>query len=511
MDKSFSVLRHLRNYATGGLVSALIGVASFPILTRSLSVEDYGIVGLILSSLTLFVAVGKFGVQHSIIRFYAEVTNRNSKFTETEFYSTTLALALVLSIGCMAVWLIAGYWMVPAISDSVEITTYFLVGTLYIVFRMLSSNPANVLSAQLKSSVVMKSVVIRRLVYISMILLYLVTKTVSVEWVIAAFVVAELVSLMYLLHHYLPGKVHSINKVGLGFASTLLWFGFPLMVLESLGLMLRLSDRYIIQYLLDENALGQYAASHNFSSYVEIIITSALIAAIKPVYTQIWETRGKEATQSFLSDGLHIYLMVGIPFVAVFSLTAPHVINILASAKYGPGTVVIPWVTAGILIEGAVLFVAAGIDLKKQTSKLVFWGFIAVVANIVLNFIFIPWFGIVGAAVVTLITFTIYCFGIMWSAFKLLDFDIAVRNPAVMLVVSLLTAWLVSKTPVQGVFFAVFVKGAISFVVLAVLALYIDPKLRRALSDFLLRFSPRLGNLGISLCSQLQGLLGRSP
>ena len=508
MDKSFSVLRHLRNYATGGLVSALIGIASFPILTRSLSVEDYGIVGLILSSLTLFVAVGKFGVQHSIIRFYAEVTSRNSKFTESEFYSTTFALAMVLSIACMVVWLMAGYWLVPAISDSGDISKYFLLGTLYIFFRMLSSNPANVLSAQLKSSLVMMSVVIRRLVYISMILVYLITRTISVEMVVAAFVVAELVSLIYLLRHYLPGKVHSFKAIGVGFASTLLWFGFPLMVLESLGLMLRLSDRYIIQYLLDENALGQYAASYNFSSYVEIIITSALIAAIKPVYTQIWESKGKQATQSFLSDGFHIYLMVGIPFVAMFSLTAPHVINILASTKYEPGTVIVPWVTAGILIEGSVLFVAAGIDLKKQTSKLVFWGVIAVVANIVLNFMFIPRFGILGAAVVTLFTFTIYCLGIMWSAFKLLNFDVAVRNPAVMVVASLLTWWLVSKVPVPGDFLAVIIKGALSVVILVTLALAIDSRLRLVLSDFLLRISPRLGN---SLTSQLQGLLGRSP
>ena len=161
MEVSFSVLRHLRNYATGGLVSALIGVASFPILTRSLSVEDYGIVGLILSTLTLFVAVGKCGVQHSIIRFYAEVKNRNSKFTESEFYSTTIALAFVLSIVCMVVWLVAGYWLVPAISDSEDITKYFLLGTLYIFLRILSSNPANVLSAQLKSGIVMRSVVVR--------------------------------------------------------------------------------------------------------------------------------------------------------------------------------------------------------------------------------------------------------------------------------------------------------------------------------------------------------------
>jgi len=74
----------------------------------------------------------------------------------------------------------------------------------------------------------------------------------------------------------------------------------------------------------------------------------------------------------------------------------------------------------------------------------------------------------------------------------------------------LLTWWLVSRIPVPGGFLAVIIKGTISVVVLAVLALCIDPKLRMVLADFLQRFSPRLGSVGISLGSQLQGLLSRS-
>ena len=103
-----SLFTHFRNYATGGLFSALIGVASFPILTRSLSVEDYGLLGLIVSSLTLFVAFGKFGVQHSIVRFYAQVKNGNSEYSESQFYSTTLMLAAALGCLTMAVWLLTG-------------------------------------------------------------------------------------------------------------------------------------------------------------------------------------------------------------------------------------------------------------------------------------------------------------------------------------------------------------------------------------------------------------------
>ncbi len=41
------MLRHLRNYASAGILAALVGLVSFPILTRNLSVADYGVVGLI--------------------------------------------------------------------------------------------------------------------------------------------------------------------------------------------------------------------------------------------------------------------------------------------------------------------------------------------------------------------------------------------------------------------------------------------------------------------------------
>ena len=171
MEKPLTVLRHIRNYATGGLISAIIGVVSFPILTRSLSVEDYGVLGLVLSTLTLIVAVGKFGIQHSIIRFYAEVNNRNSEFTENQFFTTTLTLGLLLGIAGMIFCLVVGYSFAPIVANSGKISVYFLIGTLYVFFRMLSSNMCNVLSAQLRSSVVMFSVVVRRFTYLAVILL----------------------------------------------------------------------------------------------------------------------------------------------------------------------------------------------------------------------------------------------------------------------------------------------------------------------------------------------------
>jgi len=494
MDKPLTVLRHIRNYATGGLISAIIGVISFPILTRSLSVEDYGVLGLVLSTLTLIVAVGKFGIQHSIIRFYAEVNNSNSEFTENQFFTTTLMLGLLLGVAGIIFCLVVGYSFAPIVANSEKISLYFLIGTLYVFFRMLSSNMCNVLSAQLKSGVVMFSVVVRRFTYLAVILIYAFTDLLSVTMVVGAFVVGEFISLVYVARHYLPGKSHLLSSVSSKLTSVLLWYGVPLMMLESLGLMMRLSDRYIIQYLLDANALGQYAASYNLVGYIDIIITVAIISAVKPIYTQIWESKGKQPTQEFLSNGLHIYLMLGIPFVALVSLTAPHVMNILASSKYEPGTVVIPWVTLAILCEGALLFLAAGIYLRKETKKLVFWSFIALLFNIGMNFLVIPTYGIVGASVVTVLSFAFYVLGIKWSAFKLLDFYINLRNPILISLVSLVVYFAVKWLPIEFDLLALVVKGAIAATILIFAAYLLDSKVHEQINKQMIRIAALLGD-----------------
>lgn len=493
-----SLFTHFRNYATGGLFSALIGVASFPILTRSLSVEDYGLLGLVISSLTLFVAFGKLGVQHAIVRFYAQVKNNNSPYSENEFFTTTLTLAFLLGCLTMGVWLLTGLKLLPSFIPSQKLPGLFAIGTLYIVLRMLGSSMCNVLSAQQHSQPVMMSVVVRRSVHLLMILLFLLTDLVSATAVVFSFVLSELISLVYVARHYRVKTGHhgkkrsgfSIANFNISLSKTLFTFGLPLMLLESNGLLMRLSDRYIIQYLMDDNALGQYAASYNFSLYIEVIITSALVTAIRPMYTEIWESKGEEHVAGFLAKGLNLYLMLGIPFVALFSLTAPHVINILASPKYEAGTVIVPWVTAAILFDGAIVFLAAGLYIHRKTRNLLFWGGAALLANIVLNFLVIPRFGILGASVVTLITFMVYALGIASSSRCLLSFPVSLAKPSIMALASIIVWLMLNRMPVSSDILAIAAKGSCGLLILGMVAFLLDASVREFLHLGLCRFMP---------------------
>ena len=67
------LLAHTSYYTIGSFLAALASIVSFPILARIFTVEDYGVLNLISTTLTVAVGVTKLGLQHSIVRFFGEI------------------------------------------------------------------------------------------------------------------------------------------------------------------------------------------------------------------------------------------------------------------------------------------------------------------------------------------------------------------------------------------------------------------------------------------------------
>ncbi len=473
-----SIVSHLRNYASAGMVMALAGVISFPLLTRNLSVVEYGILGLITSSLTFFIAVGKLGVQQSVIRFFAQVKNKTIEYSSVQMNSTVTVVFFCLATLTTIVWLLAGHRLVPSILDYEGISSLFSIAAVVIFVRLLGSGVMNFLRAQQRSGVVATVTLIIRLVYLCLILLALLFTDLNPFVVVAFLLVAELAGVGFATKQYWPDFQFDFQAISKPLAKAMLIYGIPLMLLESLGLIMRLSDRYLIGALLDETALGMYSASYNFTSYLDIIILASLTQAIRPMYMEIWESTGAQQTRDFLAQGFHLFLVIGIPFVAIFSLVSPHLLNFLASPKYAPGTVIIPFVAFSYLLEGCVYFLAAGLYIQKNTKALVIWGAISAVINILLNFIMIPKYGIVGAAAVTVLAYTVFMLGVSRQAFKFLSFDFDLRTPALIALISGLIFYLGYQTSYGSDLGSFFVKGCISTIALCIVLYFVDNPVR---------------------------------
>jgi O-antigen/teichoic acid export membrane protein len=258
----------------------------------------------------------------------------------------------------------------------------------------------------------------------------------------------------------------------------MLVYGLPLMILESLGLVLRLSDRYLIEAMLGVDELGQYSASYNLTAYLDLILLATLLQAIRPAYMQIWESQTREQTQRFLSRGLHIYSLIGIPFIAIFSITSPYLLSLLAGQKYAAGTVIIPWVAISFWLEGAMIFLTAGLYIFKNTNLLMYCSALATLINLGLNMLFIPRYGITGAAVVTVISYTVFIAAASILSFRHVRFTVSWFAPAVVSVASLLMLAILQQINFNGDLINLIGKGLIGTVPMLVLILSLDREFR---------------------------------
>ncbi len=483
------MLSHLRNYASAGVVTGLVGLISFPILTRNLTVAEYGIVGLITSTLTLFIAVGKLGVQHAVIRFYSQVKHGNIDYSMGQLNSTVSVVFFVFASVTTLLWLITGIVILPNFMQYEQLSSLFILAAGVVFIRLLGSAALNFLRAQQRSGDVALSQSLARCLNLVFVLVLLFYSTLSPTLVISCLFIAEIIGVGYAFYCYSPSFQFRAKDLSNSLAKALFFYGLPLMILESLELVLRLSDRYMIESMIGASALGQYSASYNLATYIDLIILFAMVQALKPAYLHMWEADGKEATQAFLSKFFRIYLISFIPFITVFALTAPHLLRFLAGDKYAPGTVIIPYLALSYLMMGAMHILTAGLYIFKDTKVLVVWSCIATVINLVLNLFFIPIYGIIGASVVTLISFGIFTTGVSMSAFRKVDFPIDLRAPSLMALGSLAVFFVLDPMEFGPEATSFLVKGGVGTGVLLIAMLIVEPELKTSIKKRIAKYS----------------------
>jgi len=191
---STNILRHIRNYSSAGTLSALAGVVSFPILTRNLTVEEYGILGLITATATLFIAVGKLGFQHAVIRFYAQIIHSDSDWSSRQLHSTVITVFGLLAVGTVAVWLLSGFLIVPKALNNDMLGPLFLVGSGYLLVRLFGSAFLNFLRASERSGKVATTQITGRYLYIGFVLCVLFISDIRPLTVLACMLVAEIIA-----------------------------------------------------------------------------------------------------------------------------------------------------------------------------------------------------------------------------------------------------------------------------------------------------------------------------
>lgn len=402
MLKRFAV--HLSHYSLGTLLVVIAGLVSFPIFTRVFSVELYGAMSLVTSTLMLATVVGKFGMQHSIVRFHEEMRAGKTPETARQFFSTVVigmaAVGAAVSLG----WLMLSqvipqsWWSHPGMRG------LFALTAVLVLVRVMDSAQMNLLRAQQLSGWYSIYSVVRRYSILAGALgaVFLVSPT--LEGFFAGTLLAELLTTGFVAWYLWKRHDMATSQASPRLFKAMALFGIPMVAYEFAGVILGIGDRYVIQSLLGSGPLGTYAAAFNMCEYIQSVVATALSLAVTPIYTRIWEEQGREATEAFVERVLHFYLLVAVAIVTAMWLVGGQLLVLLASSKYAPGAVIIPAVIAAMALDGAVPVIGAGLFLAKQTKKLMVVVVLCASLNMLLNLMLVPRLGLLGSGLSFLIS-----------------------------------------------------------------------------------------------------------
>jgi O-antigen/teichoic acid export membrane protein len=397
------------HYSLASVMTMLAGLVTFPVLTRLFSVSDYGAMNLVAATISVSVAFGKVGLQHSIVRYQSEISAGKSRFTLEQLFSTTL-IGMSISALVVVAALVGGTHVVPQrwLGEHPEVRFLITVASGLIVVQVLESALVNFLRAEQNTAALMKYQVGKKYLGLGLILTSVLVISRSLTAFYAASVLAEglavitLFALLVRRGHPVPTPAQFSTPL----YKNLLSFGIPMMIgYELSGLILSVGDRYVIDGLLGQEQLGLYAAAYNLCQYVQAAIIASIGQAIMPIYMQMWDRQGADETAAFIERSLRTYVMFGAPIIAGMAAVATELLPSLASSKYTSASGVLPWVIAGMVVDGTNAMVGAGLFIHRKTRTIMVIVLACAGLNIGLNFILIPRLGIIGAAVATLVSY----------------------------------------------------------------------------------------------------------
>ena len=391
-------------YLLSNTIIAIIGFISFPVWTRVLSREEYGIFNIIVATIFFLSAISKFGLQHSVVRFYSDVKQEKTGHGISHLYSTLILSGSIFGL-VISLVLVIGSFLIPQDFLSDNILGLLRLSLILVFVGSLKHIIMNFYRAEQKAKVYSFLAILGRIGRFSFSLIFVLIFMWGLYGLFLGRIVFEATVLLILILIVVSQRKLVLEDFSLNLLSRSIKYGFPLIGFELTNYFLALGDRYVIQYFLKAEAVGIYSAGYNLSQHISDFFSSPLRLAVIPIYLSMWNRYGNTKTRDFLEKLMNYYLMIGIPLIFGLYCLRGEIITLLASEKYIQSKDIIAFVFPAMIVYNAYFIYGAGLYIQKKTLFLLYSSALTCILNLALNIILVPRLGIMGSAVATLISY----------------------------------------------------------------------------------------------------------
>jgi len=386
-------------------VGLLVGIW----VARYLGPEKYGLLSYAQAFVGLFSSVASLGLDSIVVRELVRYSEKEKRLLGTVFVLKLFGAFISLGLLGMAI----GFTN----SDSLTKTLVFIVASA-VIFHSF-----NVIDLYFQAKVMSKYVVYANsfsLLLSALVKIYLIFHQAPLEafaWIVLFDSIIMAVG--YLYWYWKLNKDFFLNhlQVDWRLAVTLLHDSWPLIFSGMVIAIYMRIDQVMIKEMLDDQAVGNYAAAVRLSEawyFIPMVISSSLFPAIvnaKKVSDALYYQR--------LQRLYDFMVLLAVSIAVPMSFLSDMVVKILYGKEYQEASEVLSvHIWAGVFVFLGVVsskwFVVENLQ-KYNLYRTVMGAFI----NIVLNFLFIPSYHLVGAAFATLVSQAFASYGFNIFHYKL--------------------------------------------------------------------------------------------
>ncbi|MDS0475111.1 oligosaccharide flippase family protein [Natrinema sp. 1APR25-10V2] len=446
-----------------------------------LSPSEYGLLFLVISIIGVAQLFGDLGIARSAARYIAEFKESDSSQVP-HVLSIALKYRVLLVTGTVLTIVLVREAIATALGEP-DLGVLLLVGTGLLAFRSLHT--FNTVAFQGFNAVEL-SAVVNVVNYLGRITLVVgfVTLGWGVVGALLGYAVGAAVAAVLglgLLYTRFYRTFDATDAPEAGLRRRILEYSVPLTVSRSAGVIAARVDTILIGFFMNPVAVGFYTLGKQISEFV-LAPAGSIGFAVSPTFGEDKANDELDRAARLYESTVKYVLLLYVPATVGILVIAEPAVLLVFGREYAGAVPVVRVLSLFVLVQSFTLVTTNVLDFLGRARVRAIAKGVSSIANFGLNIVFIPMYGVVGAAAATVVTYSAYSLANLYIIHTELDLRvigllrIALGTTVISAVMGLCVMVLMPYTANIASLIGVIVLGAAIWASMATISGLFDPR-----------------------------------
>lgn len=399
MMKIKSLIKDFSVYGIGNFVCKAVSFLVFPLYTYVLTVEDFGVMELVNTGVGIVSILINLGLSNAVQRYYYD--NNIANKDKSIIISSGFFCMAVLGLGILLLSIIGIYYIynkilyyeysIPLILVLIALMNVYIFQHMYYCM--------DVMRLHFKSWQFTLISCMSSLLTVGFTILSLFYLNAGVLGCFLASMIANVFTIIFATYFIRCDLTLNFDFI---WCKKLLIYGLPIMCAGLFYVALSAVDRWLLMVYANVDQIGLYSIGFKFANII-IFINNAMFQAFMPFCMKMYL---EDSKYKIKISQIYSYYICFLSFLAaIISLFSKEILTLLVSEDFWSSYNILSILVIGMVMYASTNYSSIGITFAKKTKYMTYVSFMTVLLNIFLNYIFIPKYYAIGAAIAMCISY----------------------------------------------------------------------------------------------------------